>query len=278
VSSKLGGDYGEDFFYPSEDEIIQGAYGLAASGSNVYGKTPANKLNYLQDVASSLGVPLMELFGAPPDYGPAPTMADNPAFKVYGSNPVFAKAFELMDTQGMDPRRAYEAAVQGTPGYRTSPDDRAADLDIVNQYAYTRLRNEDEFRRAEEEYKRKSAGGGVSGWRTEKDLWADAGVPVDDIGSLTNQLASQVTDKRIANPKVLNTGSMPKNNVSRIVRTSTGIEPAAQNGMIGPAATGVAKRYVGDRVAQAGQNKVRSRDNARAMQMMTMLLPLLRED
>jgi hypothetical protein len=275
--SKLGGDYGEDFYYPSEAEIIERAYGLASSGSNVSGKTSANKLNYLQDVASSLGVPLTELFGAPPDYGPAPTMGDNPVDRIYGRNPVFGTAFDLIDNMQYDPVQAYERALEANPTYLGNKE---SDLDILNQYAFTQLKNNEEFKKQQAEYERKTAGGGVSGWRTEKDLWADAGMPVDDVGALTNQLASQVTDKRITDPKFLNTGTAPKNNMSRPATSrAASVARAAnpQNG-VGAAAAGLAKKYVGDRVAQAGQNKVRSRDNARAMQMMTMLLPLLRED
>lgn len=266
--SKLGGDGLFDNYYPGEDELIQGAYDLAAQGAagSTFGKTPANKFNFIQDVASMAGISVGELLGLAPDYGPAPTMADNPVDRIYGRNPVFGSAFDLIDNQGFDPVQAYERALEANPTYLGNKD---SDLDILNQYAFTQLKNNEEFKKQQAEYEQKTAGGGAQGWTTAKDLWAKQGVPVDNLRQTTAALQKNVSRPATGPLRALSTtgatsraasASRAKNDPSVIARNRQ---------------DELANAAVKRKLNEGGTARVRTRDNANLMATLTMLLPLL---
>ncbi len=266
--SKLGGEGLFENYYPGEDELIQGAYDLAAQGSagSTFGKTPANKFNFIQDIASAAGISVGELLGLAPDYGPAPTMAENPVDRIYGRNPVFGSAFNLIDDQGFDPTQAYERALQANPTYLGNKE---SDLDILNQYAFTQLKNNEEFKKQQAEYEQKTAGGGVQGWTTAKDLWAKQGVPVNNLRQATSALQQNVARPALGPLR----GSSTDGATSRAASASR-----AKND---PSAVArnrqdeLANAAVKRKLNEGGTARVRSRDNANLMATLTMLLPLL---
>jgi hypothetical protein len=268
--SKLGGDGLFDNYYPGEDELIQGAYDLAAQGAagSTVGKTPANKFNFIQDIASAAGISVGELLGLAPDYGPAPTMADNPVDRIYGRNPVFGSAFDLIDTQGFDPVQAYERALEANPTYLGNKD---SDLDILNQYAFTQLKNNEEFKKQQAEYEQKTAGGGAQGWTTAKDLWAKQGVPVDNY-----RLATAALQKDVPRPSMPGVGVMKLSTDGATSRAASASRAKNDPSVIAKNRQDeLANAAVKRKLNEGGNVRVRTRDNANLMATLTMLLPLL---
>jgi hypothetical protein len=104
-------DYGVDFGGLSEDELIAMLSQMGGYGG-MPGKTPANQLNYYQDMVSSLGFDPIQAMGtvdpeadAPPEYVPSISKQR----RVYGGNSTYVKMFDAIDANA-DPTSAVAAA------------------------------------------------------------------------------------------------------------------------------------------------------------------------
>lgn len=87
-----------------DEQTLQLLYALL---QNAPGKTPSQRLNYLQDISGSLGI---DLFGGGRDYVPG-TFAEEPNIvgETYGNDPVAAAIFNSINSN-MSPIQAYQSA------------------------------------------------------------------------------------------------------------------------------------------------------------------------
>jgi hypothetical protein len=87
-----------------DEQTLQLLYALIQGAP---GKTPAQRLNYLQDISGSLGI---DLFGGGRDYVPGTfTEEQNIVGETYGNDPVAAAIFNSINSN-MSPIQAYQSA------------------------------------------------------------------------------------------------------------------------------------------------------------------------
>lgn len=112
----MGGYMGPDELELLAMQMAANQYGSGpeymGAEENPYGRS-AQRLNYWQDIEQLIGVPLTQLAGTSP--GPVdqepPDVFQSDLGAAYGSNPVFADAFELIQG-GVDPYKAMAAVRQ----------------------------------------------------------------------------------------------------------------------------------------------------------------------
>lgn len=131
---------GDPWMEPTDGDLLQ-SYSDMQGG--LYGDNPAKRLNYGQDLMSSLkamGVDLTTLF-APGAASEVPQYVEpmNQTGAIYGNDQVFASVFQAIE-QDVDPISAAKAARdQGL--FKGTPDDFNRLVEIATQYAGERVQN-----------------------------------------------------------------------------------------------------------------------------------------
>lgn len=171
-------DENDGGFYPDEDSIIN--MFLRQNGSQLPGEKPSQRLNFLQDMEQTLGLPMVQLLGMQPQGGEAP----KPSLtrQMYGTNPLYAGVFDTID-QGADPISAI-ASIQGQvdPLEWEDPVFREQITNIATDYAKekaTSVADQASYTRADgSKYKNTPVGGtDIYGMASEYDL---LGMPDED--------------------------------------------------------------------------------------------------
>lgn len=132
---------GDPWMEPNDGDLLA-AYSNMQGG--LYGDNPAKRLNYGQDLLSSLkamGVDLTTLF-APGAASEVPQYVEpmNQTGAIYGSDPTFASVFQAIE-EGADPISAAKAARdQGV--FKGTTEDFTMLVDTATKYAGERIQNE----------------------------------------------------------------------------------------------------------------------------------------
>ena len=132
--------------YQSDDDDLMNMflqYGLQGETNSMPGDTMQQKLNYYQDIVSTLGVDPIQQAGLGQEAQPQWVEPTSKARQVYGSNEAYSNMFDLID-QGYDPDTALsmtsEAAKAGqfesVKNWDDSPESLTKLSDRANQYAF----------------------------------------------------------------------------------------------------------------------------------------------
>jgi len=135
---------GDPWMEPTDGDLLQ-SYSDMQGG--LYGDNPAKRLNYAQDLLSSLkamGVDLTTLF-APGTASEVPQFVEpvNQTGSIYGSDQRFASIFQAIE-EGADPISAVRAAREqlGLPEGMTLEEYNQTILPVATQYASEKVQNQ----------------------------------------------------------------------------------------------------------------------------------------
>lgn len=177
----------------------------AQMNPQLFGSDPAKRLNYYQDLMSTLGTDLVQTAGVTNPAAEQYAEPMNQTGAIYGSDPFYASIFQAIE-DGADPISAAKAA-RDQVGFKGTPEEfNQQVVSVATQYAGERVQNQQARAQWEAEngggwsmpdgskYKQTPLGGNdVRATASEYDL---LGAP--DAESLFNQYASA----RMAKPKM----------------------------------------------------------------------------
>lgn len=132
--------------YQSDDDELMNMflqYGLQGDQNSMPGDTMAQKLNFYQDIVSTLGVDPIQQAGLGAEAQPVWVEPTSKARQVYGSNEAYSTMFDLID-QGYDPdtalaqvnERAKAGEFETITNWDDSEDAMLKLSDRANQYAF----------------------------------------------------------------------------------------------------------------------------------------------
>jgi hypothetical protein len=195
----------------TDEELMMMIFGSAMyqdpEGMGMPGDEPYQRMNYLQDVESILGVPIVQLMGGMDGLGGQAAPQASYTQQVYGGNPMYAEAFAAIDS-GKDPVSVLNALVnaEGDPfGFSQYDDDALASQqaqigEILEKYAYESVQGRAENADAQAANtftinNRKYTGSpDITGFANEYELM---GAP--SVGQMVEQIAqSQVAQRKAA--------------------------------------------------------------------------------
>ena len=143
-------DYGYDPYQDMGEGDLINMY--AGMNPALFGSDPAKRLNYYQDLMSSLGFDLIQTAGTTRPEQFTPQM--NQTGVMYGSNPFYASIFQAIE-DGSDPISAATAARDQLGFNGTDEDFNSQVVSIATQYAGERVKNQ----QAEAEFNATNGGG-----------------------------------------------------------------------------------------------------------------------